>query len=99
MAKFSLLDGLTEELGVSSVTEAFIEDLEDQRIEDEEALEATMDKELSEEDIRAILDDDNDDNEAAEIEEDDEDVQAIADDSLDEDLKSLEAMLAEFEAE
>ena len=96
MGRFSLLDGLAEELGMSDAAEAFIEGIEDQEIEDDMAIEATMDTELSDADIAAILDDDNDDNEVADIDADDEEIQAIADDSLDEDLKTLEVMLEEF---
>lgn len=91
---FSLLDGLTEELRVPAV-ESISEDFED---EDESifgAIEETIDGELSASDVNAILDDENDDNEAADVELDDEELQAITDDALDEDLKILEALLAD----
>ena len=90
---FSLLDGLAEELRVPAA-ESISEDFED---EDESifgAIEETIEGELSASDVNAILDDENDDNEAADVELDDEELQAITDDALDEDLKILEALLA-----
>ena len=96
MSRFSLLDDLASELQIPAV-EAFEEDLEDAEIEDGEAIESEIDKELSDADIKAILDDTSDDSEAVDIEDDEEDVQAIADDTLDEDLKTLESLLESLE--
>jgi len=96
MSRFSLLDDLANELQIPAV-EAFEEDLEDAELESEEAIESEIDSELSEADIKAILDDTSDDSEAVDIEDDEEDVQAIADDTLDEDLKTLESLLESLE--
>lgn len=94
-SSFSLLDGLAEELKVPSL-EALAEDFEDEDDYISEAIEAVVDAELTPTDVNAILDDENDDNEAADVEKDDEDLQAITDDVLDEDLATLEALLAEL---
>lgn len=94
-SSFSLLDGLAEELKVPSL-EALAEDFEDEDDYVSDAIEAVVDAELTPTDVNAILDDENDDNEAADVEEDDEDLQAITDDVLDEDLATLEALLAEL---
>lgn len=94
-SSFSLLDGLAEELKVPSL-EALAEDFEDEDDYISDAIEAVVDAELTPTDVNAILDDENDDNEAADVEEDDEDLQAITDDALDEDLATLEALLAEL---
>lgn len=94
-SSFSLLDGLAEELKVPSL-EALAEDFEDEDDYISDAIEAVVDAELTPTDVNAILDDENDDNEAADVEEDDEDLQAITDDVLDEDLATLEALLAEL---
>lgn len=64
----SLLDGLSEDLGISPIAESFLEDLEDARDEREAAIEAAVKSvELSQKDIAAILDDNNDDNELADM--------------------------------
>lgn len=94
MSKISLLDGLADELRVSAF-ESLSEDFDDEDEELSDAIEEVIDDELSASDIKAILDDENDDNEAADVEEDDEDLQAITDDAIDEDLKILEALLGE----
>ena len=93
----SLLDGLNEQIGrsiFSGVTEAD----EDSAMDQEFALEAATDKNinlptLSEEDIRQIMNDDNPDNQVADIGPGDEDPQKIGDDSIDDELKAIEAML------
>lgn len=91
-SNFSLLDGLAEELKIPAA-ESLYEDFDDLEDDPLDAIEATIDEELSDADIKAILDDENDDNEAADVEEDDEDLQAITDDALDEDLGVLESLM------
>ena len=100
----SLLDGLAEQLGVGGY-DPVMEAEEEYELEMNPALEAALkeiDKlenagsELSPEDIEAILNDDNPDNVAADIETGEENQDAIGSDAVPDEFKALEAMLDEM---
>ena len=94
----SLLDGFDKAL-LNPIFDDAMEAQEDMDFEFELALEASVDKfiELSEKDYAAILDDNNPDNIVADITTKDESVSKIAEDAIDDDLKSLESLLDELE--
>ena len=94
----SLLNGLEKAL-LNPIYEDIMESEVDLEMDFEFALEAIIDKkiELSDEDVSAILDDDNPDNIAADLGRKDESIDNIANDSIDDDMKSLEALLEELE--
>lgn len=105
----SLLDGLAEQLGVGRYDPA-LEAEEELELDQSYALEAAMeaidkfdqeleDGELSEADIRAILDDNNPDNVAADIEMGEENPGTVGGDELSEEVKALEALLDEINGE
>ena len=93
----SLLDGLKDAM-INPMFDAVNEADIDAEFDFETALESVVDKyvELSEKDIAAIFDDNNPDNIVADISSKDESVAKIADDAIDDDLKSLESMLDSF---
>lgn len=93
----SLLDGLKDAMA-NPLFDAVNEADMDAEFEFETALEAVVDKhiELTDADYAAILDDDNPDNIAADIGPKDETIDNIADDSIDDEIKSLESMLDAF---
>lgn len=95
----SLLDGLKESM-LNPIYDAMMESDMDAEFDFETALEAAVDKqiELSDADIRAILDDSNPDNIVADLTKNDERIDAIANDTVNSELKALEAMLDELEA-
>ena len=102
----SLLDGLAEQLGVGGY-DPVLEAEEERELGPDPALEAAREElnkleaesgkgELSEEDIQAILNDDNPDNIAADIETGEETQDNISGDSVPEDFKAIESMLDEM---
>ena len=93
----SLLDGLKDSM-VNPIFDSIMESDMDAEFEFETALEAVIDKqiELSAEDISAILDDENPDNIVSDMTKNDEKVSKIAEDSVDEDMQALEALLDEL---
>jgi hypothetical protein len=90
----SLLDGLKESM-MNPLFDAVEESDIDIELDFELAIEAVIDKQiaLSDSDIAAILDDDNPDNLVSDLTSKDENISKIADDAIDDDLKSLESML------
>ena len=96
----SLLNGLKDAMS-NPLFDAVTESDMDESFDFEMALEAAIDKqiELSDDDIAAILDDENPDNIVADISSKDENISNIAKDSVDEDLNALESMLNEILAE
>ena len=88
-----LLDGLKTAMANPLLDAANEADM-DAEFEFETALEAVVDKyiELTDADYAAILDDENPDNIAADIGPKDETIEKIANDSLEDDIKSLESM-------
>ena len=90
----SLLDGLKDCMA-NPLFDSMMESDMDADFDFETALEAAIDKqiELSEEDIAAILDDENPDNVVSDITKNDEKVSKIAEDSLADEMATLESML------
>ena len=93
----SLLDGLKEAM-INPIFDSVMESDIDEDLDFELAIEAAVDQqiELSEEDIAAILDDENPDNITADITTKDEKLDKIAEDTVNDELNALEAMLDEF---
>lgn len=94
----SLLDGL-DELMSNPYTNFLMESIEDDELEFDLSLEAALDErvELSEEDIAAILDDDNPDNFAADVGTNDEDPDVLEDDCAETTLEQLlDALESDF---
>ena len=95
-----LLDGLNDSLR-NPLYDSIMESLEDENLDFEFALEAVVDNkiELSDEDIAAILDDDNPDNIAADIGRKDEAPSQIEDEVLKKDLGILESLMSSLESD
>jgi hypothetical protein len=93
----SLLDGLKQSM-INPLYDSIMESEMDDEFDFETALEEAVDKqiELSDSDIRAILDDENPDNIVADFTDKDESLNKIAKDTVNEDLATLESMLDEL---
>jgi hypothetical protein len=93
----SLLDGLNDAM-INPVYDSILESDLDTELDFEMAIEAVVDKEieLSDSDIKDILNDDNPDWIGVDMTTKDESVSKITDDAVEDDLKSLESMLDEY---